>query len=111
MKSWRMCQQPEGSSSEVWGLNPKLGSPACSTRAKKGTQIIPSVKSSRMSVHQEEMATCRELLKGPMRKIPLAVTYPGLWRRGMKSGLEPHEILRRVALGTGMKEKLPGSLC
>ena len=27
---------------EVWGLNPKLGSPAYSTRARKGTQITSS---------------------------------------------------------------------
>ena len=46
---------------QAWGLNPKLGSPAYSTRARDG----PSVKSTRVSVCQGEKAGDTEsLLKG-----------------------------------------------
>ena len=57
---------------EVWGLNPKLGSPACSTRAGKEPRSHPIVKSRRVSVCQGVMVRdAGSLLKGQPTKFSL----------------------------------------
>ena len=56
----------------MWGLNPKLGSPALSTRARKEPRYQPTVKSIRGSVGQGETAgEAESLLKGQSTKFHL----------------------------------------
>ena len=54
----------QGFLKEVWGLNPKMGSPAYSIRAGKEPKSYPAVKRSRVSICQGK-TRCREPLKGP----------------------------------------------
>ena len=61
-----------GSPGEVWSLNPKLHSPAYSTRARNELREHPAVRSSRASVDQGEMAgDADSLLKGQHTKVHL----------------------------------------
>ena len=53
-------------------LNPKMGYPAYSTKAKKEPRYLLAVKSNRVSFCQREMARNSErLLKGKHIKFPL----------------------------------------
>ena len=67
---------------EMWGLNPKLGSPALSTRARKEPRYQPIVKSIRGSVGQGETAgEAESLLKGQSTKFCLQPLTLGTSKR------------------------------
>ena len=67
-----ILQQLGSSPWEVWGLNPKLASPAYSIRARKEPREHPAVKSSRISVLKGEMdGDTESLLKGQHTKFHL----------------------------------------
>ena len=53
---------------EVWGLNPKLGVPAYSTRAGKGTQIISSCE-KQQDFARERQLEIESLLKSQRTKF------------------------------------------
>ena len=66
----------------MWGLNPKLGSPAYSTRAGKEPRKQAAVKSSRGSVSQGETAgDANSLLKGQHTKFYLQPLTLGSGKR------------------------------
>ena len=62
LKIWRDISVAGMFPWEVWDLNPKLGSPAYSIRAKKEHRWHPAVKSSWVSVSQGETAGDSETL-------------------------------------------------
>ena len=100
---------------ELWGLNPKLGSPAYSTRVGKKSSKHLAMKSSRVSVCQGGTAGDSEsLLKGQHIKFCLHPLTLGSSRGRAEStrGLETlEESLGLVALGRQLREQPPGSMC
>ena len=100
-----------GSPWEVWGLNPKLGSPVYSTRDKKEPRKHPAVK-RRVSICQGGMAGDTEsLLKGQCTKFSLQPLTLGSGEGGQSRLEMCEESLGLVALERELKDQLPGSLC
>ena len=67
---------------EMWSLNPKLDSPAYSTRVRKGTQETSCCEKQWGCVHQGEVARDTEsLLNGQHTKFHLQLLNPGCQQR------------------------------
>ena len=107
-----ILQQPGSSPWEVWGLNPKLASPAYSIRARKEPREHPAVKSSRISVLKGEMdGDTESLLKGQHTKFHLQPLTVGS-RRGREEWTRDTWGESRVGGSRKeLKDQLPGSLC
>ena len=90
---------------EVWNLNPRLRSPAYSTRVRKEPR-------QGFCLPERDGWRCREPPRGPTHKIFICRYLPWAPAKGGKSGLKMlEESLGMVTLGWKLREQPLGSQC